>query len=118
MSLFAIAVVEQIVFAVPLLVGILLVGLKVRGPARRLGLIGCAIMLACRILGCIWSWVLVPQIGKEQGYATILTWGPGSIIGLISAAGLMLVIIAVAIGRSPAAAPLQPAPFTRPPSPR
>lgn len=110
MNLWVIAVLEQLLFAVPLLVGVVLVGARTRGSARRLGVVGCVIMLVCRVLSSVWSWVLMPRLNRDFGYASLVLQVPSATIGLVSSAGLMLVIIAVVTGRSAARSGLLPRP--------
>lgn len=102
----------QSLFALPMLLGLVLIGVRARGTARVLGLIGCLIMLFGHILGSIWSMAL-PWAMREFDLPTSALGIPSAILGLISAVGLVLVICAVVAGRSattPVGGPPPPAP--------
>lgn len=93
----------QVVYAVPLVIGVILIGGRARGSARSLGVIGCVIMLVCAVLSIIWYWLLLPLVADNWGYSALQTMIPSAINGLVSTFGLVLVIMAVVAGRSSSA---------------
>lgn len=94
----------QLLFAVPMLLGLVLIAVRARGTARVLGMIGCLIMLLGHILGSVWSMAL-PWAANQFDLPTSALGIPSAIIGLVSAVGLVLVICAVVAGRSTSTAP-------------
>ncbi|GAB3752077.1 hypothetical protein [Microlunatus parietis] len=89
----------QGVYALPMLLGLILIPLRTRGSARVLGLVGCLIMLIGHILNAVWS-LAIPWASHELNVSISTLAGLSAVLGLVSAAGLVLVICAVVAGRS------------------
>lgn len=102
----------QAVFALPMLLGLILIPIRTRGSARVLGLVGCLIMLIGHILTAVWS-VAMPWASHELDIPISSLAGLSAVLGLVSAAGLVLVICAVVAGRTGSV----PAGGQRPPAP-
>ena len=100
--------------AIPV-VGLVVIALRVRGPARNLGLAGCAVLAAVGLLQTLWI-VLAPNLYRAVGPSGL------GLIGLVfavsSAAGLGLVIAAVCVKRPDPASTWSYGPYapSQPPS--
>lgn len=79
--------------AIPV-VGLVVIAVRTRGPARSLGVAGCAVLAGIGVLQAVWI-LLAPQLFRVVG-ASVL-----GLIGLVfavaSAVGLGLVIAAVCV---------------------
>jgi hypothetical protein len=105
--MYALYVLIEAVSAAPLLLGAILIGVRVRGSARVLGVAGCVIMLISLALG-VAKTLLYATIYHRLGASTANSPIPGTILGLIYTAGLTLAICAVVArrtGSEPATSP-------------
>lgn len=84
---------------VPLL-GAVLVGFKAAGPARALGIAGCALLAAGRALTVGFGLVAARLMARFDHLAVATT--VGLVVGLLTTAGVALLILAVVAGRPPA----------------
>ena len=81
------------------LVGVILIGTRTQGLARRLGVIGCAALVVVGLLQAAWVFAaprLIRSTGGAATYAAV-----SAVFSVLSAAGIALVIVAVVAGRRP-----------------
>ena len=105
------------------LIGLIIIGTRTQGLARRLGVAGCAALVVVGVLQAVWVFA-APRLIRSAGGAT--TYGAVSaLFSVLSAAGLALVIVAVVVGRGQAQGqhgqvhgqgqpPVQPNPYQQP----
>src|SRR5690606_27024831 len=88
----------DLVFALPSLIGVFVIGAMARGSARVLGVLGCVGLLIANLLGAVWT-ITFPFLVSELD-APVVVLGLGSAgIRLVSAVALILLICAVVVGR-------------------
>jgi hypothetical protein len=102
-------ILTQLLFGLPYLVGIIVIGAMARGSARVLGAIGCGVLLIGHVLNSVWS-IMLPQIVQEFDLPLAMASIPSAIFAVVSGIGMILVICAVVAGRRKQAGPQQQQP--------
>ncbi len=109
-------IVFDVLFALPALLGMVVIGIMTRGAARVLGVIGCAVLLISQALSSVWS-IMLPQLMSQLQLSMVMASLPLSIFRVVSAIGLILVISAVVAGRRKQPEPQPFRPVGPPPAP-